>query len=265
MPAALEQREERARQRREAQGRRLPRLPSAGVTRRASVLAVLMAAIALIGTGAPAACADADPASDTLISGQDAFLPYQPEVSSALKVALTKVVADARRGGSVTQVALVASNLDLGAVPNFFGRPQEYARFLARELDAPRDWGLMVAMPQGLGYVGPSPLGAALRTRPVLATIAGHVNSDELARAAGRGVVDIARAAGHPLRDVPSDITGSGNGGGGSGLVVGGIVVALLLLAGGAGALRVRAGRGPAQSPAPGLGETPGGDTGARS
>jgi len=198
----------------------------------AFLTALLLVMVALGAAGAPAARADADPASDMLISGQDVFLPYQPEVSASVKVALTNVAADARRAGSVTQVAVIASNLDLGAT------------FLARELDAPRDWGLLVAMPQGLGYVGPSPLAAALRARPVPATVAGHVNSDELARAAGRGIVDIARAAGHPLANLPSAITSSGAGGGSSGLLVGIIAVALLLLAGGAVALRLRVGRG---------------------
>jgi len=210
----------------------------------AFLTALLLVMVALGAAGAPAARADADPASDMLISGQDVFLPYQPEVSASVKVALTNVAADARRAGSVTQVAVIASNLDLGAIPNFFGHPQQYATFLARELDAPRDWGLLVAMPQGLGYVGPSPLAAALRARPVPATVAGHVNSDELARAAGRGIVDIARAAGHPLANLPSAITSSGAGGGSSGLLVGIIAVALLLLAGGAVALRLRVGRG---------------------
>lgn len=105
-----------------------------------------------------------------------------------MKVALTNVAADARRAGSVTQVAVIASNLDLGAIPNFFGHPQQYVTFLARELDAPRDWGLLVAMPQGLGYVGPSPLAS----RPARPPRAGHRRRPRQLRRAGPG-----RGSGH--------------------------------------------------------------------
>lgn len=97
----------------------------------AFLAALLLVMVALGGAGAPAVRADADPASDMLISGQDVFLAYQPEVSASVKVALTNVAADARRAGSVTQVALIASNLHLGAVPNFYGHPEQYASLLA--------------------------------------------------------------------------------------------------------------------------------------
>lgn len=70
------------------------------MTRAFAILAALLLVMVALGAaGAPAARADADPASDMLISGQDVFLAYQPEVSASVKVALTNVAADARRAG----------------------------------------------------------------------------------------------------------------------------------------------------------------------
>ena len=97
-----------------------------------ALLALLLAAAAL-GAAAPAALADADPPSDVLLL-QSVYYPYQPPVSDKLRRTLDKVVLAARNAGYPVKVAMVASAVDLGAIPQLFGRPAEYAPFLGREI-----------------------------------------------------------------------------------------------------------------------------------
>jgi hypothetical protein len=111
-------------------------------------LGCLIALVAALAAGVAAeARADADPASDTLYTG-DVFLPYEP-VSPAAAAELRGAVRDARKEGKPLKVAIIATKRDLGGVPTLFGNPLYYARFLGAELQFLYSGKLLVIMPQG--------------------------------------------------------------------------------------------------------------------
>ncbi len=159
-------------------------------------LVALAAVVALAaGAFAAAARADGDPASDYLVS-QQVFLSYDAKIPADLQQMLVAAVASANRGGYPLKVALIWSSYDLGAVPELFGKPRTYARFLDAE-DA--YWfktrtHLLVVMPSGLGF-------AQWKHSPAAGyrTLAGvHVQGTAaaLATAATQAVVKLAAAAG---------------------------------------------------------------------
>jgi hypothetical protein len=151
----------------------------------------------------PAARADGDPASDILLT-EDAFFPYAPPVSDKLKTALKDTLKQARSAGYPMKVALINTEADLGAYPNLFNKPQEYANLLNRELatlnphgDAQKDVHLLIVMPGGYGG---SNLGDGVDKALAGVDIQGDAQSDGLARAAIGAVARIATENGH---DVP--------------------------------------------------------------
>lgn len=186
---------------------------------RKAVAAALCAAL----LAAPVtAQADSDPASDILPT-QDVFLPYTPKVSSGLKAKLEGATKAARKAGYPIKVAIIASAVDLGGVPNLFNKPTEYASFLGREISFNKAQPLLVAMPAGLGtyQAGPKAAGA-------VAGIQVGNGADGLANAALAGVVKLAAAAGHPIKGFKPASSG---GGGSSSAVIFAIPVALLVIA----------------------------------
>src|SRR5581483_2438175 len=97
-------------------------------------LALLLALFAAGGMAAAPAYADGDPASDVLLV-QNVFYPYQPKVPAELESALERALAETGRGTGVHfKVAIILTAPELGLVPQYFGRPQAYARFLDREI-----------------------------------------------------------------------------------------------------------------------------------
>jgi hypothetical protein len=156
-------------------------------------IAAAAAALALAAT-APAALGDADPASDALLI-QDAFYPYQPPVSAPYANALNKVLVEAKAAGFPIKVALIASQSDLGGLPNLFGQPQRYADFLDREISYNAPVRLLVVMPQGFGTHA---VGKQGELNPLLPVNAGD-GSDGLAKAAIAAVQKLAADAGHPI------------------------------------------------------------------
>ena len=101
---------------------------------------------------APAAArADADPASDTLYT-ESLYLSYQERPSPPVQAALNAVIQHAAAIGKPVRVALIATPNDLGGVPQLFGKPIEYARFLDAELQFVYSGRVLVVMPQGAGY-----------------------------------------------------------------------------------------------------------------
>jgi hypothetical protein len=127
-----------------------------------AVLCLLTCAL-LAGLAAHPARADGDPASDYLVA-QQVFLSYDAKIPSALQRKLVTAVASANRNGFPIRVALIWSSYDLGSVPELFGKPRTYARFLDAE-DSKCWWGgscgsgrfktttrLLVVMPSGLGF-----------------------------------------------------------------------------------------------------------------
>ncbi len=123
----------------------------------------LLACALLAGLAAHPAKADGDPASDYLVA-QQVFLSYDAKIPPAQQRKLVAAVASANRNGFPVRVALIWSSYDLGSVPELFGKPQTYARFLDAE-DSKCWWGgscgsgrfktttrLLVVMPSGLGF-----------------------------------------------------------------------------------------------------------------
>lgn len=166
---------------------------------------ILLAALAV----GPAALADADPASDVLLA-ENIFYPYSPPVSSGVQASLNGVVAAAHRAKFPIKVALVANPTDLGAIPQLFGKPRQYAAFLEQEISFAVKAPLLVVMPDGVATAGLSK-GAAAQSFPRPS----GPSSNALAQAATAAVRALAAAAGHPLGRVSaSGQKGSGNGSG---------------------------------------------------
>lgn len=173
-----------------------------GPLRQAAILLALIGLLPAIAT--PVALADADPASDILL-GSPVFFPFQPPVSTSLQAQLEKELAELQKKGISLKVAIIASPVDLGAIPNMFGKPQTYADFLEREIAFNQPVALLVVMPSGFGTSHVPP--GALSGLKVDAT----AKSDGLARSTILAVPRIAQAAGKPISAVaPGGSSGSG-------------------------------------------------------
>jgi hypothetical protein len=122
---------------------------SAGKLR--ALVSCLAAVVLAVAAVAPAARADADPASDVLLV-QDIFLPYGTQISEEAVRGLQMEVAKAKAAGYHVKVAIIGSRTDLGGVPTFFGKPRLYARFLGFEITPSFKGPLLVVMPGGLGF-----------------------------------------------------------------------------------------------------------------
>ncbi|MGZ4173669.1 MAG: hypothetical protein ACXVQR_04245 [Solirubrobacteraceae bacterium] len=176
----------------------------------ASTLAVVLAAAALLPVSARA---DGDPASDVLL-GENVFYPYTPPVSASLTKTLNAEAAAAAKAGFPIKVALIASPVDLGVIPDLFNKPQKYAEFLDQEISFQTKQPLLVVMPAGFGAASLPP--GAQKAVARLAKPAGKQSSD-LAAAALPAIRKLADAAGHPLKGSGS---GSGSGAGSSSTVI---------------------------------------------
>ena len=165
----------------------------------------LLLALAAFLTLLPAASARAngDPASDVLIT-DTLFLPYEAP-SGEMVQKLRATIDQAHRAGVPVRVAIIGSPRDLGAVPNLFGHPREYAELLRGELVNPVEPGargsrqpLLVVMPAGYGTGNVRPeVDRKLRAIELPA----DASPDELAEAAGYGVQELAKASGKPVRE----------------------------------------------------------------
>ena len=196
--------------------------------------ALLLLAAVLVGALGPAeARADGDPASDVLL-GQDVFYPYTPPVPASVQGRLNAETAAAKRAGLPIKVALIASPVDLGVIPQLFGKPQAYADFLDKEISFNGPQPLLVVMHAGYGVQ--SLPAAATRAAATLSPPTGKTSAD-LARAAITAVAKLAAASGHPI----SGTGGAGGGGGSSSLpILIGLVAAAVLIAGAVIAVRWR-------------------------
>ena len=95
-----------------------------------ALAAALVVTHALPGT----ARANGDPASHVLLR-DDVFLPLQPKPSPTAATAVKVLLRRTRAGGYPLHIAVIASGGDLGDVPQYFGRPQQYADLLYSEID----------------------------------------------------------------------------------------------------------------------------------
>ena len=199
-----------------------------------SACRVALASVALLAanlTGAPAARADADPASDVLVL-QSVFFPFQPAVSNGLQAVLNASVAKATAAGLPIKVALIGSREDLGGLPDMFGRPQPYAGFLEQEIRYNSPQPLLVVMPQGFGT-------AAIRNVTGLQTLLPvPAGNDGLAREAILAIERLAADSGHPIahQTIPTG-GGTKKGAGTSPLLTFGAPVALVIIVAGLMAL----------------------------
>jgi hypothetical protein len=163
---------------------------------RLTVLAVaLVAALA----GAASALADADPASDMLLTS-DVFIPFsQPPgaAAGALKAAVDLAYAHGYR----LKVGVVAAATDLGGVPNFLDQPGAYAKFLGTELRSLYVGPLLIVMRAGFGiYDGGRSTAAEER---VLAELTVNGSSvDELIGSATTAVQRLVAAGALKSRDI---------------------------------------------------------------
>jgi hypothetical protein len=170
------------------------------------------------------ATADGDPASDYLLVAP-VFYPYQPRTAPALRRALEGALGKLRAKGLNLKVAIIARPIDLGAVPDLFGRPQAYAAFLEPEISFNQTQPLLVVMPAGFGV---SHAGApdALKGQAVDA----RHGANGLSRSAILAVVELARVNGKPISvpGIPPPTTASK--GGVSPLITFGAPAAFVLL-----------------------------------
>lgn len=209
-------------------------------TRPARLLCLVVLGLFVLG-GAPdlravPALADGDPASDVLLA-DNVFYPYSPPVPRSLQRTLNAVTAQAKTQGFPIRVALIAAPTDLGVIPDLFGKPQAYAKFLDQEISFTARQRLLVVMATGYGLQGfDGPAQAAARG---LAAPVGPTSTD-LARAALLAIPRLAAASGHPIRAV-AGVPGPAGGASSSRAPLAiGLAVAALLVAGALAGLRRR-------------------------
>ncbi len=189
-----------------------------------------------------ASLADGDPASDVLL-GENVFYPYQPAVSPSLQKTLNEETAAAQRVKFPIKVALIASPVDLGVIPDLFGKPQQYADFLDQEISFQGKQPLLVVMSTGYGTAGMQ--SGATGALASLAKPTG-TQSNALAQAAITAVAKLAGAAGHPIQGLPGVPGGSASGGGATTVIVIVLAAAALATAGALAAVTLRRRRTPA-------------------
>ena len=185
-----------------------------------------------------AALADGDPASDVLL-GSNVFYPFDPPVSPSAQRTLNAVTAAAQKADVKVKVALIAAPTDLGVIPSLFGKPQEYADFLYREITFLGPQRLLVVMYDGYGTQGLTAV--AQKAVAALPKPAGKTSTD-LAQAGAVAVARIAAAEGHPIQagsGVPSVASQSSGGDSNTPILIG-LVAAAVVITGGILALRRR-------------------------
>jgi hypothetical protein len=206
-------------------------------------LAVLVALVALLVPGA--ARANGDPASDVLL-GEQVFLPFEAPISSSAQSDLRKTVADANTKGFKIRVALIAFTSDLGTAVSLWKHPEDYSKFLGKEIAFVYTGPLLVSMPSGFGFYDQGR--PVAKEQQVLATIKPGQIPTALAESTTEAVRALAAAQGITLPKVSS--------GGGSAthdrLILGAAVAAFLLVLVFPASLLRRRARGAERSPSAG-------------
>jgi hypothetical protein len=169
-----------------------------GAVRR--LLAGSLAVAGACALAVPAARADGDPASDTLLSS-NVFLPYRAPSAGAVG-ALNQQIASVYAAGNRIKVAVAADKEDLGAIPSLFDKPADYVRFLGEELSTLYRGPLLVVMPAGFGIYDAGRSTAAEDS--VLRGIAPphSTQPDDLVGAASNAVAALERAGALRSKDI---------------------------------------------------------------
>jgi hypothetical protein len=151
------------------------------------------------------AWADGDPASDVLITS-NAYVPYSAQPSDAA-TALSAEIAKVSTPGHRVKVAVIASPVDLGAVPSLFGKPTEYAKFLGTELSQFYSGVLLIVMPAGLGvYHRGTPTAKA--EAAIAGVAVGSGSPEDLLKAATDAVSRLAAAGAIAWKDrIPPQVS----------------------------------------------------------
>jgi hypothetical protein len=111
--------------------------------------AVIFAGVALLVPGA--ARANGDPASDVLLTDR-VFLPFEAPISNSAQKDLRDTVVEANDKGFKIRVAVIAFTSDLGTATALWGHPEDYAKFLGKEIAFVTTDPLLVSMPAGFGF-----------------------------------------------------------------------------------------------------------------
>jgi hypothetical protein len=112
-------------------------------------LVVLLLALALL---VPASArANGDPASDVLLTEQ-VFLPFEAPISKSAADDLRKTVSAANAKGYKLRVALIAFTGDLGTAVSLWKHPEDYSKFLGKEIAFVYTGPLLISMPSGFGF-----------------------------------------------------------------------------------------------------------------
>jgi hypothetical protein len=204
-----------------------------------TAMLVALLAIALGAFAAGVALADGDPASDVLL-GEDVYYPYAPQAAKQIAQTLNAETAASDHDKYTIKVALIGQPVDLGTVPDLFGKPQKYADFLVQEISFETPQHLLVVMKAGYGLQGlPAAVKAAVAKLPPPQS----GSTDDLARAAIAAVAAIAKAAGHPISGVDG-VPGSSSGGLSPALLV--LILAVVALAAAGAVITLRRRQAPA-------------------
>lgn len=196
---------------------------------------VAVAALASALLSPAAAIADGDPASDVLL-GENVFYPYQPAVSPALQKQLNALTAAAKQSGFPIKVALIASPVDLGVIPDLFGKPQRYAAFLDQEISFRGKQPLLVVMKTGYGVQG---LGAKATALAASLPKPASAQSNDLARAAATAIPKLAEASGRAISNGSGGSASHSSSGSNTGVVIA-LAVAALVAAGALAVITLR-------------------------
>ena len=183
-------------------------------------LAVLAALVALLVPGA--AHANGDPASDVLLTDQ-VFLPFEAPISNSAQDDLRKTVAEANKKGFKLRVAVIAFTSDLGTATALWAHPEDYSKFLGKEIAFVTTDPLLVAMPAGFGFYDQGRPVAS--EQAVLAKVKRATVPTALAESTTAAVRALAAAKGITLPK-----SSSGGSGTRDRLILGGAVVAFLLV-----------------------------------
>jgi hypothetical protein len=208
---------------------------------RFAIAAALVSLLPLLPTAT--ARADGDPCSDFLLV-QSLCVPLN-RPSQAHIDQLQKTIDAARKNGYEVRVAVIASPQDLGAVPQFFGRPQPYATFLDAELQGGYRGRLLVVMAAGYGVRSHAKADKQMQQAIKGLAPPSDPTPNGLMTAGVTAVRTLAQDAGVQVPAIPLEQTGqpSGSGSGGTSvstttfvvvlvvgvLALGGIVAAILL------------------------------------
>jgi hypothetical protein len=198
--------------------------------RRPLLLLVLLAALA--GALAPSgALADGDPASDVLITSS-LYTPVAQKISAPVLQQLQRTIQQANAGGFKVRVALILDRTDLGAVPQLFGHPAQYAKLLSSELYYSWKGALVAVQPSGIGVQNIKPLAPAQDVADTM-VITDPSTADGLARAADDTIRKLAGESGKitfTAEGTPSASSSSSSSTFSSTHILSGVLIVVLIL-----------------------------------